>query len=82
MIVPIKGKMNFITGSYSPKGMGDVVEHHIHNHILIHLPQAIADKMRDCNGCHKRRDLLNKLIPFKNNVKEVQPLEDIVKEVQ
>jgi hypothetical protein len=48
------------------RGIGDIVAmaaEPIKRAIINHAPAKIANVMRNCN-CGKRRDILNKVIPF------------------
>lgn len=47
-----------------PSGFGDTVEHFLHTGIIGKMVHTITGLNGPCEGCKKRRDALNKLIPY------------------
>lgn len=62
----MKFPINRTAKIHKAKGAGDVVAmvaEPIKKAIIKHMPPRIAELMKNCN-CDKRKELLNKLIPF------------------
>lgn len=48
-----------------PKGFGDTIEKFLHTGTIGKIVYKITGKQKPCGGCQKRKEKLNKLLPYK-----------------